>query len=594
MDWCASGAGCREAMVSALRYLFLLRLGWLGAATGVPGELTNVQATETQAVLLPCTFNHTLASDDLNLTWLGPSGKELSYVHVKYNHSEVNLGEKWSLFIYNISRQYGMWFTCSWNGISGKKHTLTWTGDDDGGGDKDPEDIEEEVKDSKRDAGSGSNSTFYSPLAWRQADSPHPANGMESFPCDAPIPRNWTNGTLLWIQHDSMGKKTVLVTVALWRSITNHLLLMRTNGIILVLPSVTPADSGNYTCQWKDQALHFQLEVAAKPAAWLQLGAQHWIIWTVALVHMIACLGCLFCFLRLRRAIRVRRQMKLRGPVRRRYFCAKRNRPHASNGVLVVPSANEDVREQVDAFSYENVLPDAGPRRGCQLLQKGKILPNTTNMEDEDEEEYEHPDSETELKSDDDDNYENTQEEVKRGDAALNGVSLYENRKDETKSGSQKWGSADPLYANNTQQSVKNLVKDPLAEDSENYENLEEELSVSPGAARLIAGLRRQLALDPYVDKQDGCSEASTGSQSYEEMNGSLCPTSSKLLHLPTNISNEEDADSYENMESPNSVSSRKEGNMDSCGEGTAFGIPRQHHSIPFGVDLRGGMLCSD
>ncbi|XP_033024287.1 B-lymphocyte antigen CD19 [Lacerta agilis] len=460
---------------------------------------------------------------------------------------------------------------------------LFTTGDDDDGDDKDPEDIEEEVKDSKRDAGSG-----------HQTDSPHPANGMESFPCDAPIPRNWTNGTLLWIQHDSMGKKTVLVTVSLWRSITNHLLLMRTNDIILMLPAATSADAGNYTCQWKDQAHHFQLEVAAKPAAWLQLGAQHWIIWTVALVHMIACLGCLFCFLWLRRAIRVRRQMKLKGPVRRRYFCAKRNRPHASNGVLVVPSAIEDVREQVDAFSYENVLPDAGPRRGCQLLQKGKILPNTTNMEDEDEEEYEHPDSETELKSDDDDNYENTQEEVKQGDAALNDISLYENRKDETKPGSQKWGSADPWYANNTQQSMKNLVQDPLAEDSENYENLEEEVPVSPGAARLIAGLRRQLALDPHVDKQDGCSETSTGSQSYEEMNGSLCPTSSKVLHLHSNISNEEDADSYENMESPNSVNSRKEGNMDSCGEGIAFGLPRQHHSIPFGVDLRGGMLCSD
>ncbi|XP_061444883.1 B-lymphocyte antigen CD19 isoform X2 [Rhineura floridana] len=499
-------------MVPALRYLFLLRLSWWGAATGAEEEpMQVVQATETHTVFLPCTFNHTPALDYLNLTWLGPSGKEVLYVHVKHHHSEATLGKNWQLLIYNISRQDDIWFTCSWNGISGtNKHQLR-------------------------------NRTGH------QGNISHPARNMESFSCDAPEPRNWTNASLLWIQHDSTAQQTVLINVTLWCS-TPYLLWMCPNRIILVLPSVTFRDAGNYTCHWENQNRHFQLEVTAKSAAWPHFGHQHWKIGITAMGCVIACLSFVFCFLQHQHANHAHRQQtKLKAPARRRCFHGKRNRPHASNGILVLP-ANNDVNEQADTFSYENVLPDMGRRRTRQLLQKGKILPNSTNIED--------------------DNYENTQEEVKQEGVVFNDVSPYENSEDKMKTGSQNWDSGDPWYANNTQQSIKNLAQDPLAEDCENYENLEEEVPVSFGAARLIAGLRLQLALDPQVDKQDGGSETSTGSQSYEEMNGSLCPTTSKAVLLHPNISNEEDADSYENMESPNNLSSRKEGNMDPCGEG--------------------------
>ncbi|KAK9397423.1 CD19: B-lymphocyte antigen CD19 [Crotalus adamanteus] len=148
-----------------------------------------------------------------------------------------------------------------------------------------------------------------------------------------------------------------------------------------------------------------------------------------------------------------------------------------------------------------------------------------------DEEEYECPDSETELKS----------------DAVLSSiidVLIYENKKDKVKF---------------------DLRNGNL--DNENYINLEEECPMNSGTARLIADLRLQLALDIHKDRQDGGSEPSTGSQSYEEMNGSLCPTASKLFHLHTNTSNEEDADSYENMESPTSLNSRREGILDPHGE---------------------------
>uniref|UniRef100_A0ACB8EVP5 Uncharacterized protein n=1 Tax=Sphaerodactylus townsendi TaxID=933632 RepID=A0ACB8EVP5_9SAUR len=120
-----------------------------------------------------------------------------------------------------------------------------------------------------------------------------------------------------------------------------------------------------------------------------------------------------------------------------------------------------------------------------------------------------------------------------------------------------------------------------LIADGDSYENVEQEKNpLSPGAARLIAGLRLQLSLDHQVDKQDGGSEASTGSQSYEEMNGTLSPDTSKVLHT----SNEEDADSYENMESPNSFTSGKEINVDPRGDG--IGSVRKNLYIPFASDL--------
>ncbi|KAM3823528.1 uncharacterized protein M6D78_018761 [Vipera latastei] len=185
--------------------------------------------------------------------------------------------------------------------------------------------------------------------------------------------------------------------------------------------------------------------------------------------------------------------------------------------------------------------PEVGAQRGQRLLQKGKILPDTLKLE-ADEEEYECPDSETELKSDDEEHYENAQEEVKPGDVTLNDVLIYENKKDKVKFDLRNGNLDGSWYSNKTEQILENLTQDqdPVVEDNENYINLEEECPMSSGTARLIAGLRLQLALDIHKDRQDGGSEPSTGSQSYEEMNGSLCPTASKLFHLHTNTSNEE------------------------------------------------------
>ncbi|XP_032090508.1 B-lymphocyte antigen CD19 [Thamnophis elegans] len=586
-------------MAPVLCYLLLLLFSYhWTATTETSNEIVQViQVTESQKVSLSCNLDHTRTSSDLDLIWLGPKRNELLYVNVGYHHPEARLNATWGLSIYRNVVQNTTWFTCNWNGQSGNRHVLPnrTSGKNDY---VDPDNIQEKMKAYEKEGYEDSSGNFSdenssfpyishkeSERHQPQGDLPHSAMDPEYFSCDAPLHRNWTKGTLLWIQHDSLHQNIVLINMTIRRSI-RYSLTMNAGVVSLILPKVTLEDAGNYSCQWKNQTRYFQLEVIAKTVV------LHWIIWSVATGYMIICLGSVFCFLRLRQVNRARRQQKkLISHNRRRYFYAKRNKRSISNRIMV-SAGNDDVTEQIDA--YENMPPDMGAQRGQRLLQKGKILPNTLIMEDE--EEYECPDSETELKSDDDENYENTQEEVKPGVVVLNDVLIYENNKDKVTFDLHNGNSDDSWYSNKTEQVLENLIQDqdPIAEDNENYINLEEECPTSSGAARLIAGLRLQLALDIHKDRQDGGSEPSTGSQSYEEMNGSLCPTASKLFYLHTNTSNEEDADSYENMESPTSLNSRRDGILDPHGDNSPSGSRWQHISVPFGGDLRGGLLCSD
>ncbi|XP_026567697.1 B-lymphocyte antigen CD19 [Pseudonaja textilis] len=565
-------------MAPVLCYLLLLWLSchWTATTETSKETLQVIQVTESQQVSLSCGLDHYLTSGDLDLIWLGPKRNELLYVNMGYHHPETRLNAMWGLLIYRIVVQNTTWFTCNWNGLSGNRHMLPnrTSGDDS-------DNIQEKMKAYEKEGYHGGN---FPDENKHQEKLPHSAMDPKYFSCDAPVHRNWTEGTLLWIQHDSPDQNIVLINMTIRRSV-HYSLDMNASLVSLILPRVTLEDAGNYSCQWKNQTCYFQLEVIAKTVVW------HWMIWSVAMGYMAVCLGSVFCFLKLRQVNRARRQQKkLMSHNRRRYFYAKRNKRSISNRIMV-SAGNDDVIEQVDA--YENMPLDMCAQRGQRLLQKGKILPDTLKMEDE--EVYECPDSETELKSDDE-NYENTQEEVKPGDVALNDVLIYENNKDKVKFDLYNGNSADIWYSNKTEHVLENVTQDqdPIAEDNENYINLEEECPMNSGTARLIAGLRLQLALDIHKDRQDGDSEPSTGSQSYEEMNGSLCPTASKLFYLHTNTSNEEDADSYENMESPTSLNSRRDGILDPHGEGSSSGSRWPHISVPFGGDLRGGLLCSD
>ncbi|KAG8140391.1 hypothetical protein E2320_003128 [Naja naja] len=476
-------------MAPVLCYLLLLWLSchWTATTETSKETVQVIKVTESQKVSLSCSLDHSLTSSDLDLIWLGPKRNELLYVNMGYHHPEARLTATWGLSIYRSVVQNTTWFTCNWNGLSGNRHMLP-------------------------------NRTKH------QEKLPHSAMDPEYFYCDAPVHRNWTKGTLLWIQHDSPDQNIVLINMTIRRSV-HYSLDMNASFVSLILPRVTLEDAGNYSCQRKNQTCYFQLEVIAKTGAALSKLPNH-IFFFLLLQPNESCLAlddlvcsngiydCMpwLCFL-------------LSKDPARRYFYAKRNKRSISNRIMV-SAENDDVIEQVDA--YENMPLDMGAQRGQRLLQKGKILPDTLKMEDE--EEYECPDSETELKSGD--------------------VFIYENNKDKVKF------------------DLHNGNSGILARDNENYINLEEECPMNSGTARLIAGLRLQLALDIHKDRQDGDSEPSTGSQSYEEMNGSLCPTASKLFYLHTNTSNEEDADSYENMESPTSLSSRRDGFLDPHGEG--------------------------
>ncbi|XP_039191239.1 B-lymphocyte antigen CD19 isoform X4 [Crotalus tigris] len=494
-------------MASVLCSLLLLWLSyyWTASTEAAMETLQVIQVTEFQQVSLSCILDQALTSSDLDLIWLGPKRNELLYINVGYHHPEARLNAMWGLSLYRTGVQNTTWFTCHWNGLSGNPHMLPTRirGNDSDNLQEKMKTYEKKGYEDRDGHFSDGNSSFpyvrhQEPEQHQhQEDLPHSAMDPKYFSCDAPVHRNWTDGTLLWIQHDSPDQNIVLINMTIRRSI-RYSLDMNASLVSLILPRVTLEDAGNYSCHWKNQTCHFHLEVIAKTVV------QYWMIWSVALGYMIVCLGSVFCFLTLRQVNRARRkQKKLMSHNGRRYFYAKRNK--RSNRIMVCPG-NDDVTEQVDA--YENVRPDVGAQRGQKLLQKGKILPNTLKMED-------------------DEHYENAQEEVKSGDVTLN-------------------------------------------------------------------DLRLQLALDIHKDRQDGGSEPSTGSQSYEEMNGSLCPTASKLFHLHTNTSNEEDADSYENMESPTSLNSRREGILDPHGESSPSGSRWQHISVTFGGDLRGGLLCSD
>ncbi|XP_039191237.1 B-lymphocyte antigen CD19 isoform X2 [Crotalus tigris] len=563
-------------MASVLCSLLLLWLSyyWTASTEAAMETLQVIQVTEFQQVSLSCILDQALTSSDLDLIWLGPKRNELLYINVGYHHPEARLNAMWGLSLYRTGVQNTTWFTCHWNGLSGNPHMLPTRirGNDSDNLQEKMKTYEKKGYEDRDGHFSDGNSSFpyvrhQEPEQHQhQEDLPHSAMDPKYFSCDAPVHRNWTDGTLLWIQHDSPDQNIVLINMTIRRSI-RYSLDMNASLVSLILPRVTLEDAGNYSCHWKNQTCHFHLEVIAKTVV------QYWMIWSVALGYMIVCLGSVFCFLTLRQVNRARRkQKKLMSHNGRRYFYAKRNK--RSNRIMVCPG-NDDVTEQVDA--YENVRPDVGAQRGQKLLQKGKILPNTLKMED-------------------DEHYENAQEEVKSGDVTLNDVLIYENKKDKVKFDLRNGNLDDSWYSNKTEQILENLTQDqdPIVEDNENYINLEEECPMNSGTARLIADLRLQLALDIHKDRQDGGSEPSTGSQSYEEMNGSLCPTASKLFHLHTNTSNEEDADSYENMESPTSLNSRREGILDPHGESSPSGSRWQHISVTFGGDLRGGLLCSD
>ncbi|KAK9397425.1 CD19: B-lymphocyte antigen CD19 [Crotalus adamanteus] len=193
--------------------------------------MTVSHVPEFQQVSLSCILDQALTSSDLDLIWLGPKRNELLYINVGYHHPEARLNAMWGLSLYRTGVQNTTWFTCHWNGLSGNPHVLPTR-------------------------------------TQHQEDLPHSAMDPKYFFCDAPVHRNWTDGTLLWIQHDSPDQNIVLINMTIRRSI-RYSLDMNASLVSLILPRVTLEDAGNYSCHWKNQTCHFHLEVIAKTGATL-------------------------------------------------------------------------------------------------------------------------------------------------------------------------------------------------------------------------------------------------------------------------------------------------------------------------------------
>lgn len=79
---------------------------------------------ESETVLLPCLLGGlgpTPASQQLNLTWVGPSRRAVLTVQVSYRYPRLQEGPDvdWGQLIDNISKQENMTVVCRWEGDPG-------------------------------------------------------------------------------------------------------------------------------------------------------------------------------------------------------------------------------------------------------------------------------------------------------------------------------------------------------------------------------------------------------------------------------------------------------------------------------------------
>ncbi|XP_032182689.1 B-lymphocyte antigen CD19 isoform X5 [Mustela erminea] len=135
-------------------------------------------------------------------------------------------------------------------------------------------------------------------------------------------------------------------------------------GAVLLLPQATVRDAGIYRCYHGNMTKEMQLKVIAQSAVryWL-LDTGGWKVPVVPLLYLIFCLGSLVSFLRLRRALILRRKRKRMTDPTRRFF-------------KVTPPPGGGAHNQ-----YGNVLSLPTPTSG-------------TGPEEEEGEAYEEPDSE--------------------------------------------------------------------------------------------------------------------------------------------------------------------------------------------------------
>ncbi|XP_053871076.1 uncharacterized protein LOC128835470 [Malaclemys terrapin pileata] len=610
-----------KGMAPKLHCLLLLTLlGWVVAA-GIgahprQGETARrVNATELKAAVLPCGESGAVYGDpptQLSLSWLWrvPWGQELLSLNVTLGElpprTRIGIGAQGSLVLPNVSTADAGVYSCQWDRDSGGNVLLNVPGNRElyisgtrggqvvlpcAGGNATAVDWfrdanNQSVRAGPRHQPNGSSLLIeglesgdagrYQCQAGNQSWTVQLHLGGEpSFsvlagdtawlPCNGSMPDAWVQGSLAWKRLGPGGSWKQLVELAARRHGAYMFQLALGTGAALVLPAVTLDQAGTYRCVRGNHSHTVELEVTARTGGW-----QPWIVGAAALGYVAIGLASLFGYYQIRRALQTRRRRKRLMDPARRFFKVTGNGAHTPYG-NVLPLADTTGVRQTDALPYENVA--AGARgQGRPLPAEGPI----STVESEDEEEYEHPDSEEEPAPEDGDGYENTNGDMKlcMGDKGSSDGACYENSLEENRAGGN-WTS-DAAHYTNARQSPG--AEDQVSEDSECYENTEEDSApLSPGAARLVTDLRMLLlgaCEEPERDRQDGHSEGSAGSQAYEEMAGALYAAPARHLRL-RDRSQEEDADSYENMEGgPGCVLPPREGSLELRGDAAGLRAP--------------------
>ncbi|XP_075773849.1 B-lymphocyte antigen CD19 isoform X2 [Pelodiscus sinensis] len=563
-----------QAMAPALRCLLLL--GCAGAARigALPPQrepARRVNATESEAAVLPCV--HGAPPAPLSWLWEGPGGHRLLSLNVSLGErpprTGTGIGAWGALVLPNVSPADAGVYSCQWAQGSARSVLLNVPGS---------RDLYVSATQGRQvelpcvgaeppavewfwDAGNGTHpfvllgaghqrngssllieslgpedAGWYQCRAGNQSWAVHLRLGGEPaflvqeghtamLPCHGSLPHPGAHSSLAWKRLAPGGSWHLLLEVRAQHWGESLFQLVLGAGAALVLPAVTPSQAGTYRCLCGNHSHLVELGVTARAEGW-----RPWIVGAAAVTYAAVGAASLYGYCRIRQALQSwRRRRRLTDPARR-FFRVTGNGTNSPYGNVLAPRGPAGVGP-TEAVPYEKVA--LGTRGQGRLLQAEGSL---SAVESEDEEGYEHPDSEEEAAPEDGDNYENTARDVTL------------------------------------------CMGDKGSSDGECYENTEEDSApLSPGAARLITDLRMLLvgSEEPERERQDGRSEGSageqdgtarggckrrpdplvpltpsfpTGSQAYEEMAGALYAAPARHLHLRDH-SQEEDADSYENME---------------------------------------------
>ncbi|XP_072454522.1 B-lymphocyte antigen CD19 isoform X2 [Notamacropus eugenii] len=536
-------------------FFLLLFFPFLTPQSAEPQDPLNVEAEEGRNAVLPCLIGPRDGPFE-PITWSG--GGQLSSLQ-QLTLKRPGLGvqvepSNISLFIYNISAMSGGFYLCEWGpltkqeskpgaaiSVNGSGELFQWnaTGPEGCGLTKVSSLWPRRVSFPRSRSRTYPSTQLYvwaedKPEPWDPFTPCNDQNQTEDFKeltlapgsplwlsCEHP-PSSLTWGPTSWV-HWRPGKNISLLSLELGKGLpVREFWVTGTEGegALLILPQVVPQDTGSYLCKSGNFTIRIELKVISQSVwRWL-LGAGGWKVPVVTLTYVSFCLGSLVGFLQVQKALLSRRKKKRMTDRTRRFFrvTSSGNESQSQYG-NVLPMSGVSSLGNVRTMKWTPGFGEATPsfqnryRRDQETGTPG-LRPGQEDPEEEEGEGYEEPDGEGASVA-----YENNQDQISQDD----------------------WG-----YEN---EEKRNVAAEEIEDDSfstaESYENENKEM-VSP--VYTTTGF-----LLPKRPVWDTCREASSlGSQSYEDMRGILYAAPQiRNLHPQPGLSQEEDGDSYENMENP-------------------------------------------